>query len=180
MNDTLPKMTHRPASVKSIRFPFSESAHIDEKLVFQTFEAAANYLGHAAHHAPADGCYDKTDFEVTFEDGEVYKGRVDITHEMVGGCDLLGHMRRHCGFHGGRFVPAHMTTASYRACLAAFGEDTRQACSDFLDKYLGGMEEQAINEADHNAEAERIQRASRERLAENMRRTMPPDAHNID
>lgn len=44
----------------------------------ESFEASDIILNYMARTAPISGGYDKTDFLVTFNDGETYKGRFDL------------------------------------------------------------------------------------------------------
>lgn len=47
-----------------------------------------------AQSAPENGeGYDKADFEITWEDGEQYKGRIDLQKGMEAGYDLKEHIR---------------------------------------------------------------------------------------
>jgi hypothetical protein len=61
--------------VKSIHFPFSESDNSALEKIYSNWEDAEKAL---ASVIPPDIGYYKTDFVITYEDGETYQGRFDI------------------------------------------------------------------------------------------------------
>lgn len=65
---------------------------------------------------PKLGCY-KTNFVVTFENGETYEGRLELDADQSDN-DVVEHILNHCAFYTGRRRPAHLTEAQYRAILA--------------------------------------------------------------
>jgi hypothetical protein len=68
-------------ALESICFPFSESSHIERNTTVSTFQEAENIILKAAIHAPDTGAYDKTDFILTWSNGQQYKGRFDIQYK---------------------------------------------------------------------------------------------------
>jgi len=64
--------------LKEIEFVWSESNEIEEGLKVTTFAEAESIIRNAAKHAPDNGCYDKTKFNIVFMNGVKYEGRIDI------------------------------------------------------------------------------------------------------
>lgn len=112
---------------------------IDERFAasFSSVEAAERLLALWARTAPDDGTYDRTDFLVTFEDGETYGGRIDLQRQHEEGYSILGHIRDEVAFYAGVARPAHMTEKEYAAFLASFGAGVQAAAKKTLDKYFG-------------------------------------------
>jgi hypothetical protein len=112
-------------------------------------------LARWAHTAPCDGkCgfphiksqyllggYNKCDFLVTFEDGETYEGRFDLTHKHMIGVNLLQkQMLNHMRFHALQWTPPHMTRAEHERyineTMACRGfENIKKEAEDFLKNY---------------------------------------------
>lgn len=63
------------SKVKEVEIGFSEAPGHSGRKTFLTLSAANAYLH---HFGKPDLGYWKTDFKVTFEDGDVYEGRFDI------------------------------------------------------------------------------------------------------
>ena len=84
--------------------------------------------------APKGGAYDKCDFRVEYEDGELYQGRFDLQHWTCETPDLAKHMRRFVSFNGGLFRPAWCETEQYRTVLEDNPERV-EWCARFLDAY---------------------------------------------
>lgn len=58
--------------------------------------------------------YDKTNFRITYADGETYKGRADVhAHHETGDRDLGTHIADYCDFYAGKLKPDHMTESEY-------------------------------------------------------------------
>lgn len=143
-------MTETTTKVKvtKVEFPFSENGWFQQvyrkrKAEFKSVEEATNVLTKMGHTAPTSG-YDKTDFRITWEDGEVYKGRYDLhrigmRQENPNGCiDLADHVQSFVLFLSGTRRPSHMDDDQYEKCLNLYGMTTpekRQACLDWLAKY---------------------------------------------
>lgn len=85
-------------NMATVRFGFSENETIPRDCDL-TFEAAEQAIVRARRTAPEGGCYDKTDFLITWEDGSQYKGRIDLQgFETAPEQTLLGHIREHCEY----------------------------------------------------------------------------------
>lgn len=94
-----------------------------------------------SHTAPRSGGYDKCDFKVTYEDGEEYEGRYDLTHMSVDGYPSLErHMGSFLGCISGRRKPAHMKTVDYERYLVPYrANGTSENAAKFMDEYeMGG------------------------------------------
>lgn len=87
------------------------------------------------------GAYDKVDFEITFKDGETYKGRYDMVHNDPG--RLREHVLEFLGFYGGVLKPDHMTDQAYKEFLsreALYPEAPKQMdYLRFAKKYIGEL-----------------------------------------
>ena len=111
------------------------------------WEDVYSFLLLAAAQIPADRLgYDKTDFRVTWEDGETYEGRLDLKNPASGresDTNIAEHIRSHCIFYGGiAMTPAYrnrwhwMTEESYAEIM----EHTKDKAEylRFLDEYQLG------------------------------------------
>lgn len=94
--------------------------------------------------APQDGCYDKCDFTITYEDGETYTGRYDLKHWSVEIPNLAQHVSDFVTFHAGRCeessLPEHMQNGAYAKWLAS--DWTAKVVSQyqhFADNYAIGQ-----------------------------------------
>jgi hypothetical protein len=98
-----------------------------------TWEEANRVLQRMAMTAPDRG-YDKTDFEVTYTDGETYTGRYDLKRHDVQLGDLGRHIRQICEFNAGLYCPSHMTPEQYQRILDRDKELVKEY-KRFLDNY---------------------------------------------
>lgn len=66
--------------------------------------------------------YDKTDFEIYFSNGDIYRGRYDLTPEDRFKADLYKHVTDFCEFHGGICfsLPSHITREQYSELLGGY------------------------------------------------------------
>ncbi|WP_182004625.1 LPD25 domain-containing protein [Priestia aryabhattai] len=128
--------------VKTIEFVWSESGEIEDGLTVNTFKEADEIISKAAFKAPNDGCYDKTKFTVTFEDGQTYTGRMDIEYKHFGNYTLSGHIIDHCTFYTGENKPSHMTDEEYQ--LHVDRAEMKESYKFFLDTYQLEDEEEGI------------------------------------
>jgi hypothetical protein len=84
--------------------------------------------------APATGGYDKCDFAVHFDDGEVYEGRYDLVHPSVEAPSLARHVQRFLRCHALRWIPERYSDAAGRARFAAH---VRSVCDpDEIGRFL--------------------------------------------
>jgi hypothetical protein len=83
---------------------------------------------------------DKTDFKITYTDGETYEGRLDLSREHAAAADPLGeHMTREILFRAGKWKPAHMSEEQYRTYLESMSKYINQAeFQRFFDTYEVG------------------------------------------
>lgn len=125
------------SKVKQITFGFSENEHASKFLVgrvFKSFLEADQALMRCAMSAPEGGGYDKTDFRVEWENGEVYDGRFDLDHDhRVGGPLLEQQMRRHLEFYAGEHRPAHLTEQQAAVIRRRVGDEYAATSKRFLD-----------------------------------------------
>jgi hypothetical protein len=92
----------------------------------KTFAEANTVLRKMARTAPDGGGYDKTDFVVTYEDGETYEGRFDLT--FTGNELLENHMRGHVEFSAGVKMPYHFVTR--------YGEGAKARYESYLNEIV--------------------------------------------
>ena len=138
MENTIIKLT-----AVEIVFPFSESGHVPEttfkgKDCWKDAQAA---LSTASLFAPRDGCYHKTDFTITWSDGDTYNGRLDLKHPNADNLrnDLAAHVRDHLVWNAGlafkqQTTPTHLTEAQYKAYLKEYVKDG-QTYLDYLREH---------------------------------------------
>ena len=108
-----------------------------------SFREADSILRKWALTAPKKLGYNKVDFKVIFDDGEIYEGRYDLKYKDKAEASLENHMKDFLRFLAG-LSPAWMSEKQYAQFLE---EDEkrepgrRQACLDFLGRYdLGDKE----------------------------------------
>lgn len=102
--------------------------------------------------APKDGSYHKTDFVVTYADGETYEGRYDLVHFTVERPDIADHMRAFVMLMAGLRKPSHMTDEQYERYLANWSESDREKYREFLDRYQIGDEDESVSRASSASE----------------------------
>lgn len=79
--------------LKEIEFVWSESGEIEDGLKVTTFSEAETILKNAAKHAPNNGAYDKTKFNIVWSDGQNYEGRLDLVKsDMFKATPLKSHI----------------------------------------------------------------------------------------
>lgn len=79
-------ITAAPIRVKSIVLTRAEGSgvEVNKPMTFSSFAQAAAKLKQWARTAPPGGAYDKCDFKVTWDDGQVYNGRYDLQQTSNG------------------------------------------------------------------------------------------------
>jgi hypothetical protein len=102
-----------------------------------TWDDADAVLKRMAATAPDSGGYDKTDFRITWEDGETYLGRYDLTRQDATKASLAGHVRNFCLFYSGRRRAEHVDEPRYRAIVDRDPE-LRDAIARLLDTHQIG------------------------------------------
>ena len=126
---------------KAVVVSFSESPDFSGLRTFNDFESANLFLRELARNAPGpnEGYY-KTDFMIVFEDGEDYKGRIDLTNFETP--DLGDHVRKFVRFYSGSIMatdlPSHLTPEQYRTIVLRGGPERRDWMLAFLDHYQIG------------------------------------------
>lgn len=110
----------------------------------KSWDEANRVIKEIARTAPDDGCYDKTDFKITFEDGFVYTGRYDVTYSDVSKPEPLRmHVREFVKFLCGQYRPKHTYgegEASYKKLMQQYEQDgTAEEARQFLDRYDVGQ-----------------------------------------
>ncbi len=95
---------------------------------------ASDWLTAMAPTFPVFGC-DKHDLAIEWEDGEVYRGRMDCT--ATGSLDVARHVRTDAEFVAGLYRPAWMTDGQWELCCSRH-ELKRDEARSFLDTYQIG------------------------------------------
>ncbi len=133
--------------VKAVRveFPWSEAGF--QKVAFNglnVWRQASEFLRGKAWNAPAHGGCNKTDFKITFEDGNTYEGHFDLVHPERGLADLSEHVLEFQEFYAGcvesKDLPSHISPEDYERLLARDPKGGELA-REFLDAYEVGDEE---------------------------------------
>jgi len=122
--------------------------------VFTTFaeaEAFCKRIGDSDRefiklHDIGDGGYVKTDFEVHFEDGEIYGGRLDIKGKMDGSYDDVSipeHIADFCRFYGGYMTdedlqkyPHIKTREVYNSCIQYVTEEETKFYQNIYERCI--------------------------------------------
>ena len=99
-------------------------------------------LGELGLTAPTseEGGYDKTDFTVTWEDGETYKGRFDLQRGGVnddGDC-LWEQVGQFLGFLAGTYRPGWMDDEQWQTFQRESSLERRESARQFLAEYQIG------------------------------------------
>ena len=125
--------------VKSIWLKRAEGhTPLPQPVTVSSYAEATKVLQDWARTAPEAGQgYDKTDFKVTFEDGETYDGTLDLKGIDVpnNDTDVAKHIFDFMYFYTGKANPSHMKPQAYRDYIATQGEDSKKNALDFLAKY---------------------------------------------
>lgn len=92
-------------------------AECGKPVVVDSWLGANSALGNIGRNAPETGGYDKTDFCIVFDNGDLYAGRVDVQRDHAwGGYNLEGHVRTHLKYvasnHSGQFPAEVIAEAS--------------------------------------------------------------------
>ena len=85
--------------------------------------------------APETGCYDKTDFVVTFQDGDTYSGRYDLQGDgLAGGKTIAEQMVQFVGFIAGTYRPAWCSDEEW-ASICERNKDRKAEALEWLETY---------------------------------------------
>lgn len=106
---------------------------VGKPFITQDWNVADDILIMLSQTAPVEG-YDKTDFEIIFEDGFVYKGGYDLVHLTIRRPNLFAHVKDHLEFRAGVRKPIWMADEQYQHYLEGVNKDKYK---EYLNKYLG-------------------------------------------
>lgn len=131
--------------VRSISLERAEGRHEEcIKVTVPSWEEAEATMRRWGRTAPGPrGGYHKCDFIVTFDDGETYSGRFDLTNngeDQSGNYSIHKHALDHLRFMAGVRRPGHMSEADYKRILddyASVAPTMRKDATDALAKYFG-------------------------------------------
>lgn len=138
MNTLPPKAPPKPkVPIVSIRLHVAEGPMAGKTFTVPTFKEGNSILHQVSNSAPTAGGYDKVDFTVTYQDGNEYAGRYDVTHlsRREAPLSIADQMRNHLTFHAGLRCPAHMTQEKYEKAIADFGHESVAKATKFLMTY---------------------------------------------
>jgi len=99
--------------VTHIALLFSESPALVNQSFTSWYAANRAILKVSTTMSTLQGAY-KTDFHITFADGFLYNGRIDVTPDVY---DLAQHIQDFCAFHAGTKKPTHLSLEQYHSYL---------------------------------------------------------------
>lgn len=108
----------------------------DAPQTFRSLHKANLLLRRMAAAIPEDmqGC-DKTDFIVTWADGQDYKGRYDLKRKDKAWANIGRHILEGLQFITGQYRPPHLTESAYREIIDASPLAERQEIEGWLNRY---------------------------------------------
>ena len=132
------EITMQKIQVKEITITRAEgpSAECGNKHVVTSFADSERILSAMSRTAPQGGGYDKTDFTVTFEDGESYTGRYDLKYERDE--TIAEHMTSFLMWYAGLTQNPHCGQIQYEAFLARQAPEEIAEAKAFLETYQIG------------------------------------------
>ncbi len=102
------------------------------KGVYPSIEVADKALALLAHRAPESGAYNKTDFVVTWSDGESWEGTLCLNRDHRRSSDILGdHIRAIVDYESGDATPTHLTREQYTDFMRRRLREYPQHCENF-------------------------------------------------
>lgn len=107
----------------------------DSTATVATWAEAESVLRGWSHTAPEDGSYHKCDFKITYEDGQVYDGRYDLTQPRD--VTLEEHVRHFVEVGSGYRRPAKWDEKTHQMILNRNPELTK-SLGIFREKYAIG------------------------------------------
>ncbi len=102
-------------NITSIKINWSESNEIRDGHVFPSLEEANRFLWRVALKEKGKIGYCKVSYTATFEDGEEYQGRIDVS-ENDGHC-FLEAMKSYVSFYAGKSKPHWMKEEQYESLV---------------------------------------------------------------
>lgn len=107
-------------------------AFCEENLVFDSWQSTNKKLKEISDMTSSS--YTKTKFQVHWQDGNVYEGRLDI--EANGFDTNIGqHMIDFLKFYSGQHCPKGMSSGQYKQHLAIFSKKDMDDNKSYLEKY---------------------------------------------
>jgi hypothetical protein len=105
---------------------------------FTSFLDANTWLLSQDETFPKHGGYDKHDFKVEFEDGEIYEGRLDCKHHSCknNDLDIKEHIASFVLWMSGRHPNPWCGKEKYDREMMQESAESKKEFSDFYDKYL--------------------------------------------
>lgn len=138
MNTLPPKAPPKPKiPLVKVHIHVAEGPMAGKEFTVPNFKEGNAILHQVSNSAPTSGGYHKVDFVVTYQDGNEYAGRYDVTHlsRRESPLSLADQMRNHLTFHAGLRCPAHMDQAKYEKTLAEYGHEALAKATKFLTTY---------------------------------------------
>lgn len=110
----------------------------DQSFPGPDFTAVNVFLLGASNTFPKNGGYDKHDYKVIFENGEIFEGRLDCKHFSCSDNDLNlhKHIKEYCEWCAGLTKFPYCGQEKYEKYLAQYSEEEKQSYKDFIEKYL--------------------------------------------
>lgn len=133
--------------LKSVVFGYAEGAPAEKgpflKKPYHTWSEANRAVSEMAHYSGVGG-YDKTDFTVTWQNGDTYEGNIGVEHKMTSGRPLSEHIASHLRFVAGT-KPTHLTEEQYQRLRAHMkAEDVAEAINMLAKNDIGEKAEISV------------------------------------
>ncbi len=123
--------------LKTVVFGYAEGNRDEKgpflKKPFHTWSDANKAVSEMAFYASSTG-YDKTDFTITWTNGDTYKGTISIGHKMTSGRPLTDHVVSNLEFLSGK-KPPHLTDESYKRLTKQLEPETIAEATKMLATY---------------------------------------------
>lgn len=135
------KQSPKKILVKSIEITRAEgiSSLCGKKMTFDSWKKASSWLSSQSNTFPNNGCYDKHDFKVTFEDDKTYSGRLDCKHwnQSDNDLDVYQHILDFCQWNAGLALNPHCGIEKYKEMMQTkqYSESVGEYLQ-FIEKYL--------------------------------------------
>ncbi len=121
--------------VSKVELTFTESPHFKCSTVtpktFDSMGAVNSFLRSQHYRNAPDLGYYKTDFTITWADGNIYQGRFDIGSDRE---DLTAHVKSFCSVYSLRYRPQHFKDNHWEHFCKTYKESGKKY-GEVLDKY---------------------------------------------
>lgn len=121
--------------VNHIVINWSESAYLEDNSKYFTWAELDKAIYNASCHAPNNEAYDKTSYTVTWSDGTIYTGRIDLQYKDSYKNNIIqSSIHDYLTFRNGTNKPDHMTNDEYSLHMEHDKEKLEQ-----IERYLNEL-----------------------------------------